>query len=194
MSQTISSYFNPKNDLVFYTDKQGQLMSGGYQISNLLFENKVPLFASVGGGGGGGKDESNIAANIIPEKFSDLFKDLAVPAGLFMMPPLYATRKYGYEPRDDDNISKSNAKDKTKDKDTDTDTDSDSDSDTDSDSDNEQHPPRGKFAPTDIFDKLLEMVTLSDRIKLDNKTRNHKKINNTTTKQKSKTRRMRRNK
>jgi hypothetical protein len=173
-------YFNPEHDLVFHKNKEGQLMSGGYQISNLLFENKVPLFAKVGGSGSDDRNsDNNITAKFIPEKFSDLFRDLAVPAGLFMMPPLYSTRKYAYEPRDDEAVNSNE-----------NDTDSNYDDD-ESDHDTlHEHPT--KFAPTDIFDKLLALVTPSERIKHDHKTRGrHPKISN---KNKAKTRRHRNNK
>jgi hypothetical protein len=159
-------------------------MSGGYQISNLLFENKVPLFAKVGGSGNDDRNsDNNITANFIPEKFSDLFRDLAVPAGLFMMPPLYSTRKYAYEPLDDE-PKNSNENDADSNYD-------DDESDHESDHDTlHEHPT--KFAPTDIFDKLLALVTPSERIKHDHKTRGrHPKISN---KNKAKTRRRRNNK
>jgi hypothetical protein len=180
-------YFNPEHDLVFHKNKEGQLMSGGYQISNLLFENKVPLFAKVGGSGSDDRNsDNNITAKFIPEKFSDLFRDLAVPAGLFMMPPLYSTRKYAYEPRDDEpkNSNENDADSNSHDK-------SDDESDHESDHDTlHEHPT--KFAPTDIFDKLLALVTPSERIKHDHKTRGrHPKISN---KNKAKTRRHRNNK
>ena len=162
---SVSSYFNPDQHLVFHKDKNGQMMSGGYQINNLLFENKVPLFAKMSGGGSGsGRDDSRISAHIIPEKFSDLFKDLAIPAGLFMMPPLFSARNYGYEESLDDNDAKSVKS-------------GDGDSEGhDSDSDNDFYDETGgslkhRFAPVDIFDKLLALVAPSDRIKLDKKTR-----------------------
>ena len=164
--QAISSYFNPNEHLVFHKDKNGQMMSGGYQINNLLFENKVPLFAKMGGGGGSGigGDDSRISANIIPEKFSDLFKDLAIPAGLFMMPPLFSARNYGYEESLDDDDAKS-----VKSRDGDSEA---HDSDADSDFYEENSRSRNhRFAPVDIFDKLLALVAPSDRIKLDKKTR-----------------------
>ena len=169
---SVSSYFNPDQHLVFHKDKNGQMMSGGYQINNLLFENKVPLFAKMSGGGSGsgsgsgsGKDDSRISAHIIPEKFSDLFKDLAIPAGLFMMPPLFSARNYGYEePLDDDDTKSVKSRD------------GDSEIGSDSDSDNDFYDETGsslkhRFAPVDIFDKLLALVAPSDRIKLDKKTR-----------------------
>jgi hypothetical protein len=186
--QAISSYFNPDQHLVFHKDKNGQMMSGGYQINNLLFENKVPLFVKMGGGGGGsGSGESRVSANIIPEKFSDLFKDLAVPAGLFMMPPLFSARNYSYEESLDDDVSKS-----VKSGDGDSDSEGhDSDSDSDFYEENRSHRDRHhhthphRFAPVDIFDKLLALVAPSDRIKIDKKTRKSRHSDNDKPVQKS---------
>lgn len=186
--QAISSYFNPDQHLVFHKDKNGQMMSGGYQINNLLFENKVPLFVKMGGGGSGG-GESRVSANIIPEKFSDLFKDLAVPAGLFMMPPLFSARNYSYEESLDDDVSKS-----VKSGDGDSDSEGhDSDSDSDFYEENRSHrdrhphphPHPHRFAPVDIFDKLLALVAPSDRIKIDKKTRKSRHSDNDKPVQKS---------
>ena len=170
----ISSYFNPDQHLVFHKDKNGQMMSGGYQINNLLFENKVPLFAKMGGGSGSGSGsgDSRISANIIPEKFSDLFKDLAIPAGLFMMPPLFSARNYSYEDSlDDDDVHVSKSVKSSDGHESDSDNDSDSDSEFYEENRNHRHHPPHRFAPVDIFDKLLALVTPSDRIKLDKKTR-----------------------
>ena len=81
-------------------------MGGGYRVNNLLYQHKMPLFVSVGdgagvgsqtGGGGGGGGDRDAAAHFIPEKFSDLFRDLAVPAGLFMMPAMFRPRNYAFE-------------------------------------------------------------------------------------------------
>ena len=181
--QAISSYFNPDQHLVFHKDKNGQMMSGGYQINNLLFENKVPLFVKMGGGGGGsGSGESRVSANIIPEKFSDLFKDLAVPAGLFMMPPLFSARNYSYEESLDDDASKSV---KSGDSDSDSDSDSDFYEENRSHRDRHHHPHPHRFAPVDIFDKLLALVAPSDRIKIDKKTRKSRHSDNDKPVQKS---------
>ncbi len=168
----ISSYFNPDQHLVFHKDKNGQMMSGGYQINNLLFENKVPLFAKMGGGSGSGSGDSRISANIIPEKFSDLFKDLAIPAGLFMMPPLFSARNYSYEDSlDDDDVHVSKSVKSSEGHDSDSDSDSDSESDFYEENRNHRHHHPHRFAPVDVFDKLLALVAPSDRIKLDKKTR-----------------------
>ena len=155
---SINQYFNPDQHLVLHQDKEGNMIGGGYHVNNLLYQNKMPLFVSLDGAGAGagrqiGGTHSHGDANehFIPEKFSDLFKDLAVPAGLFMMPALFRPRNYAFEvpevPTDQDTH----------------------DTDTDSDSDNDVH--KTKTVPNDIFDTLLSLVTPSERIQHDVKTR-----------------------
>lgn len=167
-----TSYFNPDKHLVFQKDKNGQMMSGGYKINNTLFEQNIPLFSkwnggSMSGGDDGEKNGNNyksdnggISANIIPSKFSDLFRDLAVPAGLFIMPPLFSARKYMLEQTDDDKLENKKI--------------SHEHSGSDSDDSEEDALHGHKFAPVDIFDKLIALVTPTERIKLDNKTRKHR--------------------
>lgn len=229
-----TQFFDPNQHLVFHSDKNGQMMSGGYAIQNLLFEKRVPLFAKWSGGGsssgssinskrkhGNGDDaEHDVAVNIIPDKFSDLFKDLAVPAGLFMMPPLFRPRNYMYKAdSDDDNNDKddkdthgsaatSESKQRKKhkhkhhnndtkdssdkdhydmslrgsDKDDTSSDDSHSRSDSGSDSDaadESKKKPYFRAVSSDMFDKLISLVSPTDRIKVDKRTRKHRsKINN----------------
>ena len=137
------------------------MIGGGYQVNNMLYQNKMPLFVSPmtgGGGGGGGRGGHDDGENphFIPEKFSDLFRDLAVPAGLFMMPALFRPRNYASSVREEEPEpeAKPNA---------------DSD---DDDSDDETE--RRKPVPNDIFDTLLSLVTPSERIQHDVKTRRNK--------------------
>jgi hypothetical protein len=170
----VGEYFNPDQHLTFHQDKDGNMIGGGYQVNNLLYQHKTPLFVSLGdgggtqsmtGGGGGGsgaiggegRDESE-NRHFIPEKFSDLFRDLAVPAGLFMMPAQFKPRNYAFEVPDRD--TETNTKrhvDHT-----------DGDGDTDTDTDDEG---RTKTVPNDIFDTLLSLVTPTERIQHDVKTR-----------------------
>jgi len=164
---SISQYFNPDQHLVLHQDKEGNMIGGGYQVNNLLYQHKMPLFVSLddgrqtGGGGNGSCDE-----HFIPEKFSDLFKDLAVPAGLFMMPALFRPRNYAFEVPEAEMDAKPH---KEKDMDNDTENDDTESDDTDTDSDDENH--KTKTVPIDIFDMLLSLVTPSERIQHDVKTR-----------------------
>lgn len=168
MKTEVKQYFNPDHHLTLHQDKDGNMIGGGYHVNNLLYQHKMPLFVSLdeverqhgGGGGGGGGDD-----HYIPEKFSDLFRDLAVPAGLFMMPALFRPRNYAFEVPEGDTteIGKSKSAEK---KDTDTDTDTDTD-------ENEDY--RRKPVPKDIFDRLLDLVTPNERVQHDVKTRKHRR-------------------
>jgi hypothetical protein len=158
----VSEYFNPDQHLTFHQDKEGNMIGGGYQVNNLLYQHKTPLFVSLGDGGGSqsmtggggsgsiggdGRDESE-NRHFIPEKFSDLFRDLAVPAGVFMMPAQFKPRNYALSVPDEDEHG-----------------DDDGDSDSDGDGDHT------KTVPNDIFDTLLSLVTPTERIQHDVKTR-----------------------
>ena len=156
MSSKIGQFFNPSEHLVFHQDKQGNMIGGGYQVNNMLYQHKMPLFVSpmTGGGGGIGDRDNGENPHFIPEKFSDLFRDLAVPAGLFMMPSLFRPRNYA-----------------TCVPDTDTDTEPKVAAEADDDDDSDDETDRRKPVPNDIFDTLLSLVTPSERIQHDVKTR-----------------------
>lgn len=163
MSSKIGQFFNPSEHLVFHQDKQGNMLGGGYQVNNMLYQHKMPLFVSPmtggGGGDGGGDRDNGENPHFIPEKFSDLFRDLAVPAGLFMMPSLFRPRNYAACVPDADTEPKAAAEAESVD-------DDDSDDETD----------RRKPVPNDIFDTLLSLVTPSERIQHDVKTRRNKGV------------------
>jgi hypothetical protein len=190
----ISEYFNPDQHLTLHQDKEGNMIGGGYQVNNLLYQRKMPLFVSLGDGGrkgamsggagagagaGAGDDCEN--HHFIPEKFSDLFRDLAVPAGLFMMPPQFRPRNYAFEIPEEDAV-----REKKRD---DGDDGDDGDSSDSSDGDDR------KTVPTDIFDTLLSLVTPTERIHHDVKTRRQRQQiqhpNKTDKKRQNKTRRAR---
>ena len=144
------------------------MIGGGYHVNNLLYQHKMPLFVSVGaqtGGsvGGGGASEPHF----IPEKFSDLFRDLAVPAGLFMMPPMFRPRNYAFEVPEEPEAKAEASAEQSPD-----DTGETGDS-TDS-SDDESDYKTTKHAPNDIFDTLLSLVEAKERIQHDVKTRRHR--------------------
>jgi hypothetical protein len=160
MSTNISQFFNPSEHLVFHQDKEGNMIGGGYHVNNMLYQHKMPLFVSYNeapmtGGGSGDDTASGENKHFIPEKFSDLFRDLAVPAGLFMMPALFRPRNYATSVREEEADAEPKAE-----------------SEADSDSDDETE--RRKPVPNDIFDTLLSLVTPSERIQHDVKTRRNK--------------------
>ena len=136
------------------------MIGGGYHVNNMLYQHKMPLFVSYNeapmtGGGSGDDTASGENKHFIPEKFSDLFRDLAVPAGLFMMPSLFRPRNYA-----------------TCAPDTDIDTEPKVAAEADDDDDDSDHETdRRKPVPNDIFDTLLSLVTPSERIQHDVKTR-----------------------
>lgn len=177
MKTEVKQYFNPDQHLTLHQDKDGNMIGGGYQVNNLLYQNKMPLFVSLDdterqrGGGGGDSAVRGDDDHFIPEKFSDLFRDLAVPAGLFMMPALFRPRNYAFEVPEAATETEEAAKTVEK-NDTKTDTD---ESDTDTDSDSENDADRRKPVPKDIFDRLLELVTPSERVQHDVKTRKHRR-------------------
>ena len=132
----------------------------------------MPLFVSpMTGGGVGDGGDSVENPHFIPEKFSDLFRDLAVPAGLFMMPALFRPRNYATSVREEEPKAEPDAK-------------ADSDSDSDTDDETERRRP----VPNDIFDTLLSLVTPSERIQHDVKTR-RSKVGDDVKKRHNKTRR-----
>ena len=167
MSSKISQFFNPAEHLVFHQDKQGNMIGGGYRVNNLLYQHKMPLFVSLGDGakqtGGGGGDAP---AHFIPDKFSDLFRDLAVPAGLFMMPPMFRPRNYEFEVPDADAKSVN--------------------SDDDEDDEDDDDYKTTKHAPDDIFDTLLSLVESKERIQHDVKTRRQRSSASSLEKKKNK--------
>ena len=190
MSSKISPFFNPSEHLVFHQDKEGNMMGGGYRVNNLLYQHKMPLFVSVGAGAqtGGG----DAAAHFIPEKFSDLFRDLAVPAGLFMMPAMFRPRNYAFEvpeaeAKADADAGAGSEEQKSRD-------DNDDDTDTDTDDEIENDYKTTKHAPNDIFDTLLSLVEAKERIHHDVKTRRHRPSGSNERKEKKRPNKTRRGK
>ena len=196
MKTDVKQYFNPDQHLTLHQDNEGNMIGGGYQVNNLLYQHKMPLFVSLddanhgqsgGGSGSGGHDNDE---HIIPEKFSDLFRDLAVPAGLFMMPALFRPRNYAFEIPEAEPKAAADAEATNNKSESESDTDS-----TDStDSDTESERDRRKPVPKDIFDRLLELVTPSERVQHDVKTRRqrqHSKENRSNKKKTNTTKRAR---
>jgi hypothetical protein len=167
MSSKISQFFNPAEHLVFHQDKEGNMIGGGYRVNNLLYQHKMPLFVSVGagaqsGGGGDGDGDRDTAAHFIPDKFSDLFRDLAVPAGLFMMPAMFRPRNYAFEvPEAEAEVEVEKSRHEAGES-------------SDSSDDDESDYKTTKHAPNDIFDTLLSLVEAKERIHHDVKTRRNR--------------------
>lgn len=82
--------FDPDRDLVFY-HKNGELMSGGFKIGgNILNETiNAGMDENVQKGGSGG--------------LNTILKDLAVPAGLFLLQQNYdKPKKYNYQNKEEE--------------------------------------------------------------------------------------------
>lgn len=143
------------------------MIGGGYRVNNLLYQHKMPLFVSVGagaqsGGGGDGDGDRDTAAHFIPDKFSDLFRDLAVPAGLFMMPAMFRPRNYAFEvPEAEAEVEVEKSRHEAGES-------------SDSSDDDESDYKTTKHAPNDIFDTLLSLVEAKERIHHDVKTRRNR--------------------
>lgn len=147
-------YFNPSTHLVYLTNKNGEMMSGGYTVQNTLFENNIPLYLT---GGDMSHDSRNRSGNI--SQFSDLFTDLAVPAGLFIMPPLYKPRMIQCTYTNTSTLKHGEKNE---------------DNDEDDDSNDEQHGGTSQVINESLYDKLLSLVSPDKRIMHDITTRRRK--------------------
>ncbi len=199
MSSKISQFFNPSEHLVFHQDKEGNMIGGGYRVNNLLYQNKMPLFVSVGDGAQTGGGGSGSEPHFIPEKFSDLFRDLAVPAGLFMMPPMFRPRNYAFEVPEEEAEADTEAGAETKEKKTREEDRGGDESDESDESDSDDRDERKdykttKHAPNDIFDTLLSLVETKERIQHDVKTRRHRPSGSNERKEKKRPNKTRRGK
>ena len=90
--------FDIKNDLVFTTDKNGILKGGGFVINSGLLTDTINK-SSVNNEqtGGGSMNVSSVSKNV-----SNIFKDLAVPAGLFFtQKQIQKNNTIRYEHRED---------------------------------------------------------------------------------------------
>ena len=63
-----------KNDLIFYKNEDGTIMSGGYNVESHMLQQDMHPMKTLNFEQNGGKD-----------KFSDNFHNLAVPAGLYFI-------------------------------------------------------------------------------------------------------------
>jgi hypothetical protein len=150
----INEYFNPNQHLVLHLNSEGAMTGGGYTISNTF-----PLFVNYDGGdgeaaGNSGGGNGKVESDSVVTKFSSLFKDMGVPAGLFMMPPLFKPRMY--ENNDNDATKKTKHADEEED-------------------DDVKKTSNVPVIQDSLYDKLLALVSPDRRIEYDNKTRNHRK-------------------
>ena len=85
-----------ENELVFYK-KDGNIQSGGYNVNSILLKSgKSPMITSnsdVFQKGGGKSDPS--------ENLSALFKDLAIPMGVFYMQDILKEKSYPTEHKEE---------------------------------------------------------------------------------------------
>jgi hypothetical protein len=63
-----------KNDLIFYKNEEGSIMSGGYNVESHMLQQDMHPMKTLNFEQSGGK-----------EKFSENFHNLAVPAGLYFI-------------------------------------------------------------------------------------------------------------
>lgn len=82
-------------NFVFYNDKNsGKISSCGYELNNLLLENKMsPMFSSM-------NNDIDISKRLAQShgSFSNIFDDLAIPAGLLYIQETYKPNQYKKEP------------------------------------------------------------------------------------------------
>ena len=67
------------DDLIYYTDKSGEIKAGGYSINSKFLKENKPVMVN-----GGGKKEKNINLSVsnVDGKPSDKLNNMVVPAGL----------------------------------------------------------------------------------------------------------------
>jgi len=138
--ENANTFFNPVTDLVYSLNKEGGIESGGYKINNTLLQTDGALFV-----GGPNKSKSK---QVSVSSFSELFEDMAVPAGLFMMPSLF-------KPTSSSSSSSSSQKGGSK-------------------LILEDSSIPSGIVPTDLYDRLLDLVSPDKRVVYDHKTRRKK--------------------
>jgi hypothetical protein len=68
-------------DLVYNVNKEGQIQSAGYNLNSVLMHSKISPMISISEK----RNEDNDSQKGGKDKVSNLFKDLAIPAGLLLM-------------------------------------------------------------------------------------------------------------
>ena len=81
----MSTFLN--NDLIFYKDGNGKIMSGGYSVESRMLQDGISPMRTLNLEQLGGKDKKE-------SKVSNGFENLAVPAGLYYITQPQSKTKY----------------------------------------------------------------------------------------------------
>lgn len=84
-----------KEDLIFYKNPDGNIMSGGYSVESRMLEEGISPMRTLNFEQNGGKDKKET-------KVSNEFENLAVPAGLYYITQSQTKAKY----KEDHNYNK----------------------------------------------------------------------------------------
>ena len=76
MTNILENNILKNNDLIFYKDDNGKIMSGGYDVDSHMLRNGISPMRTLNFEQNGGKDKKET-------KVSNEFENLAVPAGLY---------------------------------------------------------------------------------------------------------------
>jgi hypothetical protein len=84
------------NDLIFYKNDQGNIMSGGYDVESYMLRNGVSPMRTLNfeQNDKNEQNEQNEQNGGNDKKISNGFKNLAVPVGLYYITQTQSTRKY----------------------------------------------------------------------------------------------------
>jgi hypothetical protein len=84
----MSTFLN--NDLIFYKDSDGKIMSGGYSVESRMLEEGISPMRTLNLEQDGGREKKGKKE----EKVSNGFENLAVPAGLYYITQPQSKTKY----------------------------------------------------------------------------------------------------
>ena len=76
MTNILENNILKNNDLIFYKDDNGKIMSGGYDVDSHMLRNGISPMRTLNFEQNGGKEKKET-------KISNGFENLAVPAGLY---------------------------------------------------------------------------------------------------------------
>ena len=84
----MSTFLN--NDLIFYKDSDGKIMSGGYSVESRMLEEGISPMRTLNLEQDGGREKKGKKE----DKVSNGFENLAVPAGLYYITQPQSKTKY----------------------------------------------------------------------------------------------------